>query len=94
MAAAENDARFKIKKHTTERGFSRDEFADLYGQKCSLQDSSLATQAAIWLGVDVDLEGKEVNNRMHLSQNMVRQLLPILQRFVETGSVGEEDDNG
>ena len=28
------------------------EFVDLYGEKWSIQESSLATQNAIWLGVD------------------------------------------
>lgn len=34
----------------TERGFERLEFTDRYGVKCSLQQSSLATEEAIWLG--------------------------------------------
>lgn len=34
----------------TERGFERLEFTDRYGVKCSLQQSSLATEDAIWLG--------------------------------------------
>lgn len=29
------------------------------------------------------------NNRMHLTQSQVKELLPILQRFVETGSLEE-----
>jgi len=37
-------------KHTTERGFVRYEFVDRYGEECSLQESSLATEACIWLG--------------------------------------------
>lgn len=36
----------------TERGFRHGKFKDLAGNECSIQDSSLATQAAIWLGVD------------------------------------------
>lgn len=42
----------KIKKSKTERGFGLYEFTDLYGSKCSIQDSSLATESAIWFGVD------------------------------------------
>lgn len=38
-------------KHT-ERGFARAEFTDRYGAECSIQDSSLADEAAIWLGVN------------------------------------------
>lgn len=36
----------------TDRGFTRAEFTDRYGVKCSIQESSLATEKAIWLGVD------------------------------------------
>lgn len=37
---------------TTPRGFSLIQFTDRYNQACSLQQSSLASEAAIWLGVD------------------------------------------
>lgn len=36
----------------TDRGFPRGQFADFYGNQCSIQKSSLATADAIWLGVD------------------------------------------
>ena len=36
----------------TQRGFAYDEFEDLYGAKCSIQKSSLATDDAIWFGID------------------------------------------
>ena len=42
----------EIKLSTTQRGFAFGEFTDLYGAKCSIQKSSLATDDAIWLGVD------------------------------------------
>lgn len=66
----------------TNRGFGRGSFIDRYGEKCSIQDSSLATEECIWLGVD--------SNRMHLTVEMAQELIVVLQRFVETGSVGEE----
>lgn len=34
----------------TERGFPRLDFTDRYGVDCSLQESSLATEGAIWFG--------------------------------------------
>lgn len=94
----------------TSRGFARAEFVDRYGVKCSLQASSLATEAAVWLGAneiglkrftpgkgweDVDLpdgvppDGVSyiANTRMHLTQDMVRALLPALTRFAETGEL-------
>jgi len=36
----------------TERGFPLGKFNDLYDQKCSIQQSSLATENALWLGLD------------------------------------------
>ena len=36
----------------TPRGFHRIDFIDRYGEQCSLQKSSLATEDAIWLGID------------------------------------------
>lgn len=36
----------------TNRGFGLGKFTDAKGQACSIQDSSLATRAAIWFGVE------------------------------------------
>ncbi len=79
------------------RNFVVAEFLDMYGQKCSIQKSSIATEDVIWLGVDntgPHLKGpsweygEDVNARMHLTQEQVRdQLLPALQHFVETGEL-------
>lgn len=41
-----------LKFNATGRGFLRAEFTDRYDVKCSIQASSLATEAAIWLGVN------------------------------------------
>lgn len=104
----------------TPRGFTRVDFKDRYGEECSLQASSLATEAAIWLGVDtpklrvmapqgagfsaslefddgssgwatvgVKVDGGSVlqTGRMHLTQDMVKVLLPALQEFVDTGEL-------
>ena len=64
---------------TTNRGFVIGRFTDIYGEKCSIQKSSLATDDAIWLGVD--------KNRMHLNKEQIAKLLPVLQKFVETGDL-------
>jgi len=81
----------------TLRGFVNADFTDLYGSECSIQDSLLATDDAIWLGVDhinakewstiVGVDPEKIPARMHLSREMVAELLPILQRFVDTGSI-------
>jgi hypothetical protein len=39
-------------KKTTNRGFQYHEFKDLYGAIYSIQESSLATEEAIWIGID------------------------------------------
>lgn len=99
---------------TTERGFSKGEFTDQYGAKCSIQASSIATKECIWLGVnDADpqimasqaaehgVETTEttgwvkypipsevsLSTRMHLSREDVKKMLPLLTKFVETGSL-------
>ena len=69
-----------IKFDSTTRGFSFGEFKDLYGENCSIQMSSRAGPEAIWLGVS--------EHRMHLDRQMVRDLIPVLQQFVDTGMVG------
>jgi hypothetical protein len=85
---------------TGPRGLLRGRFVDRNGKKCSIQASSLATEAAIWLGIDevkvkilgstgwqdVPLpEEAQRMGRMHLTQKMVKKLLPALQYFVKTG---------
>lgn len=73
----------KIKK--TDHGFEFVEFDDANGEQCSLQQSS-ATMGGpagtdfIWLGID------EPFLRMHLCRDHVMQLIPLLQRWVVTGS--------
>jgi hypothetical protein len=66
-------------------------FTDLYGSKCTIQNSSLATEEAVWLGVSDHFRLGEVNARMHLSLEMAAELLVVLQRFVETGSITPEE---
>lgn len=86
----------QIKLTLTERGFARGEFTDLYDEKCSIQESSLATDYCIWLGMDEAPEPKGPLQalhppacRMHLNRKQVAALLPLLQHFVETGRLPE-----
>ena len=92
----------------TNRGFPFIGFADHYGVMCTLQKSSLASDDAIWFGVEDAnpiimaskvLEGGTgwvkypihpdvyINTRMHLTREQVAELLPHLQRFVDTGEI-------
>ena len=91
----------KIKK--TKRGFAIGEFADRDKTKCSVQKSSLATDDCIWLGVDnanpvvMNKKGKFekvklpkdtiCTTRMHLTRKQVKELLPVLELFVECGDL-------
>lgn len=73
-----------------DRGFLKGSFKDRYGEECSIQKSSLATEDCIWLGCrheTVDKQGRPCGARMHLTQAMVADLLPLLQHFVETGEL-------
>ena len=89
-----------MKIEFTQRGFARIEFTDQCDERCSVQDSSIADGPCIWLGVDtVNVEEwrhipgadlRAIPARMHLNQDMAAQLIPMLQRFVETGSVAQE----
>jgi hypothetical protein len=99
----ETDAREVGPVRKTSRGFDRLDFADCYGVMCSLQKSSLADADAIWLGCNegspqylVPGEGWQpvsmpkdtvINTRMHLTREQVAELLPYLQRFVDTGEL-------
>lgn len=61
------------------RGFAWLNFWDSYGETCSLQESSAASAPHLWIGRD--------QMRMHLNQEQVKELLPYLQTFVETGKL-------
>lgn len=92
-----------MKRETTERGFGIYKFKDHYGLECSLQESSLATESAIWLGiaenkvehciadkgwVPVELpKDTLVHNRMHLTREQVKEIIPLLQKFVDDGEL-------
>lgn len=93
----------KINYHITERGFAMGEFRDLYGQFCSIQESSWAGRTdydkAIWLGVSntgPNLKGPDgefgspVHARMHLSQKMAKRLIKQLKFFVKHGELPHE----
>lgn len=68
-----------------ENGLGKISFEDDYKQQCSLQKSNAALENKIWFGVDKDINGKVVNARMHLTQEQVRELLPYLKNFAESG---------
>ncbi|MDY7540731.1 hypothetical protein QN372_18190 [Undibacterium sp. RTI2.1] len=103
-----------MKTTRTPRGFAKIDFVDRYGAACSLQKSSLATEDAVWLGVNnaspkikasqaaahgldagdgtgwVEFpipQEVSLTTKMHLTKEQVVELLPHLQRFVESGEI-------
>lgn len=76
----------KIKR--TERGFEIINFHDAFGDECSLQQSSaigdtdhgleFPGSSYIWFG--------KKSNRMHLSEKQIKELIPLLENWVKTGS--------
>lgn len=62
--------------------FPRGYFKDWYDKDCVIALSSLADDRCIWLGRIDTLEG-----RMLLNVDQVKELLPVLQRFVKTGDI-------
>ena len=74
------------------RGLMCVEFEDRNANRCSLQESSIATEACIWLGVmqqGPQFEQIPSPVRMHLTVDQVRDLIPHLQHFVEYGILGD-----
>ncbi|MBO7688800.1 MAG: hypothetical protein J6V72_20640 [Kiritimatiellae bacterium] len=65
-----------MKINYTARGFRFATFEDCYGEPCSIQESCTVLPR-LWLGTD--------ETRMHLSQKMVKDLLPLLTHFAEHG---------
>lgn len=77
----------------TKKGLLRAEFRDRFGAVCSLQDSSFPDEDCLWIGVEVDIHGTEVaQGRMHITQAMAEQLLPVLRHFARTGKLGLDAD--
>lgn len=82
----------KFTEQGTKKKLLRADFRDLYNSQCSIQEASERNQSALWLGASFDFEGKP-STRMILSQDMVRELLPHLTLFAQTGylsSFGEK----
>lgn len=85
------------------RGFLIGEFQDVFDVACTIQESSLASEPAIWIGPNdanprylspaigwTSLPvpaGADFTTRMHLTQPMVASLLPHLQHFVRHGDL-------
>lgn len=84
--------RLGVEFKQTKKNLLRGEFKDRYGAECSIQESSLPGEECLWLGVDVDFDGREVRNgRMHLTREQARKLIPMLRHFVRCGALGIDE---
>ena len=63
----------KLTVKTTHNDLGIVQFTDINQEKCSIQESSKG-DGSLWLGVN--------NARMHLSKDMIKQLLPFMTFFV------------
>lgn len=93
----------EMKFTKNQRGFPIVEFTDCYNVEGSIQLSSLATKRAIWIGCNQPNPRRLIpgqgwapyslpdltvcDTRLHLTQEQVSALLPILQHFAETGDI-------
>lgn len=83
------------KKKKTCRGFTLYEFRDIYGAECSIQKSSLASDDAIWLGLDKGTHHMgQCLGRMHVDKKLAKKLITVLKRFVETGELRKTNKRG
>lgn len=57
-------------------------FWDTYGTRCSIEKGASAFSDRLWLGAH--------ENRMHLTKEQVRDLIPLLKEFVESGTIPRE----
>lgn len=71
-----------MKHSVTNRGFSLYEFQDSDGHHGSLQESSIS-EGRVWLGINPP--------RMHIDQDTAKELIVLLQRFVDTGRLKPDD---
>ena len=60
----------------TNRGFEIIRFEDIYNVECSIQQSSLASYDALWVGAH--------ELRMHINKEMAIEIIEILQRWINT----------
>lgn len=67
-------------------------FRDVSDQICSIEKSSYQDRDAIWIGVEYGPGGPDGKRsrgvRMHLTRKQVKNILTILQSFVESGEIG------
>lgn len=91
----------KIKFDVSDRCLAAGMFKDYNDVECSIQESSLATKEAIWLGMNnggthtKDHLGNNVClGRMLLTRKQVKSLIKVLQYFVDHGRLPDGTEQG
>lgn len=75
-----------------DRGFLRADFKDRNGDAASIQESSLATEECIWLGLNEGTHHHITGDclaRMHLNREQAKAIGFALVRFARNGSLAE-----
>lgn len=80
--------KFRISPTPNCRGFRHAAFLDAYGAPCSVQESSAIPH--LWLGRDENqpphhVTKQEMSPRMHLNRAQVRELIRVMQRWLDRG---------
>jgi hypothetical protein len=73
-----------MKVGKTIKGFEVIKFQDFYGNKCVLEESSIIFHdkkgtGTLWLGCNTEL--------IHLTRKQVKDLIPHLKAWIDTGSL-------
>ena len=98
---------FFEKTSVTNRGFELIEFADGNGEECSIQQSSAIDDSDrgyekpgtsyLWIGCDKNSvhprTGEALSPRMHLHREHVQELVAVLNRWLDTGSLAGNEDS-
>lgn len=79
-----------IKLQANPKGLLRGEFLDHDGRECSIQEASEVEEDCIWLGVDRDIRGEDIQAHMQLTRSMAAKLIPLLRGFVAQGDLRED----
>lgn len=66
-------------------------FIDADNVECSIQKASIDSEDFIWFGVDSKRTELSCPSRMRLTRAHVKELLPLLLRFVATGDILREE---
>lgn len=73
----------KFKRYETSRGLVRILFEDFSKTACVISNSSQADVNCLRISTDNVYSGPQI----HLTQAQVRELIPIFEKFVQTGDL-------